>query len=415
MTDNPRISIVAGLGGSAPIQSDTLKVSYVPYRKLKPFPNTKFKSYHNEKIFEDLKASIAEIGIQQPIIVRKTENGEMVILAGHHRALAMEELGKGENIPAFVLENISDSQAMYIHLDTNGGRSIKNMLPSEMVFIVNEKLRLIKETGGGWKYLQEAVKEGESELLKAAEKGDKVLPRDIVAEETGLSVVSIFRYTRLKDLTDEMLNYVDKGNIPIKAGVELSFIDDVGQIRILETIEKAGVKVRISEAEAKALRNVYETTLTLPRRVVEEILNLSQQREQTSHLPEQREQEQEKEYPEGYRDENTQYSESVSPAPDEAPSGSEVKFKIPNITIKGDVLMNIMPEIANAKKKEVAHKIVEIIAFYKKEIPRLMTRYGITGNEPDTAVRDAFADAYGGRNPFPAAPIKDEDETEPEL
>lgn len=66
---------------------------------------------------KELKESIAEKGIIQPICVRETESGYQVI-AGQRRLMAVKQLGLN-TIPAFVLEVASESEMLELALIEN--------------------------------------------------------------------------------------------------------------------------------------------------------------------------------------------------------------------------------------------------------------------------------------------------------
>ena len=53
--------------------------------------NQPFKVYSNDEM-KELKESIERIGLQNPIIVRRLENNQYEILAGHNRVRAFKEL-----------------------------------------------------------------------------------------------------------------------------------------------------------------------------------------------------------------------------------------------------------------------------------------------------------------------------------
>jgi len=86
------------------------------------------------KTVDDLVESIRVNGVLIPIIVRKKETGQKStyeILAGHNRTHGSKLAGR-ETIPAIVLENISDEDALAIVIETNLiQRSFSDMRHSE--------------------------------------------------------------------------------------------------------------------------------------------------------------------------------------------------------------------------------------------------------------------------------------------
>ncbi|MGB2706295.1 MAG: ParB/RepB/Spo0J family partition protein [Candidatus Omnitrophota bacterium] len=87
-----------------------IKVSSITPNKMQP--RKKFKS---EKL-KELKDSIKEKGIIQPVVVRPTERGYELI-AGERRFRAVKELGY-ESIPAIV-KNVSDADSLELSLIEN--------------------------------------------------------------------------------------------------------------------------------------------------------------------------------------------------------------------------------------------------------------------------------------------------------
>lgn len=65
-----------------------MNLQYVETRRLKPNPNNLFKPLAEDE-YEELKNSIKEKGILDPLIVKK-ENGHFMVYAGHNRLRAAQ-------------------------------------------------------------------------------------------------------------------------------------------------------------------------------------------------------------------------------------------------------------------------------------------------------------------------------------
>lgn len=87
-----------------------IKVSSIQPNKMQPR-----KKFSNEKL-KELKDSIKEKGIIQPVVVRPTDNGYELI-AGERRFRAAKELGY-ENIPA-IIKDVSDADSLELSLIEN--------------------------------------------------------------------------------------------------------------------------------------------------------------------------------------------------------------------------------------------------------------------------------------------------------
>jgi len=107
-----------GLGALIPekITTDTSeKIGEIKVSSIKPNALQPRKKFNNEKL-EELKNSIREKGIIQPVVVRTAEDGYELI-AGERRFRAVKELGY-ESIPAIV-KNVSDADSLELSLIEN--------------------------------------------------------------------------------------------------------------------------------------------------------------------------------------------------------------------------------------------------------------------------------------------------------
>ncbi len=88
----------------------------IEVRRIRPNPFQP-REIFDESALEDLKNSIAEKGIIQPITVRETDDGYELI-AGERRLRAITAL-EIENVPAYVLEVDSDAEMIELSLIEN--------------------------------------------------------------------------------------------------------------------------------------------------------------------------------------------------------------------------------------------------------------------------------------------------------
>jgi len=86
---------------------------------------------YDEAKLEDLKASIKEKGVLQPILVRKHENGYEVV-AGERRLRAAKALGI-EQVPV-IIKNVTDREALVLALVENIQREELNAIEEAMGF-----------------------------------------------------------------------------------------------------------------------------------------------------------------------------------------------------------------------------------------------------------------------------------------
>jgi ParB family chromosome partitioning protein len=88
---------------------DVAKISANPFQPRKDF---------NQESLDELKQSIQQNGIIQPITVRRIDNENFQLISGERRLRACQELGK-EKIPAYIMEVQSDEQMLELALVEN--------------------------------------------------------------------------------------------------------------------------------------------------------------------------------------------------------------------------------------------------------------------------------------------------------
>ena len=81
-----------------------LKVEYMPINQITPYENN--AKIHTEEQIEQIKASITEFGMNDPIAIWGKDN---TIIEGHGRLMACKELGM-EEVPVIRLDSLTDEQ-----------------------------------------------------------------------------------------------------------------------------------------------------------------------------------------------------------------------------------------------------------------------------------------------------------------
>lgn len=182
--------------------------------KLHPFENHPYKIMDDEAM-EELKVSIADVGLLNRIIVRLLENteDEYEIISGHRRVHAAELLGMKE-VPA-VVYFIDRDEATLLMVDSNNQR--ESLLPSEKAFAYKMKMDALSHRG---KTCGQVGHKSREEISEA---------------DSGRTVQ---RYIRLTYLIPELLELMDEGKIALTVGVELSYLDDQSQYDVLDICEQ---------------------------------------------------------------------------------------------------------------------------------------------------------------------------------
>ncbi len=223
-------------------------------KELKPYAEHPFKVLLDSSM-DELCESIAQNGVLSPIIARPHPEGGYEILSGHRRVKACELL-RIEEVPV-VVKNLDDDTAAILLVDSNLQR--ENILPSEKAFAYKLKLEAMKRKAG--RPSKENSCQIGTDLLGV--RSDQLL-----SENSTDSARQIQRYIRLTNLIDPLLDLVDKNEMAMSAGVELSYLGTKHQAEINKVIESESTP---SIAQAVKLRKAAEEG-ELNERMIESIL-----------------------------------------------------------------------------------------------------------------------------------------------
>ena len=183
----------------------------IPVEKLRPFAGHPFKVRDDEEM-NTLIESIQTQGILSPLIVRAIENtDEYEVVSGHRRLHAAQKAGITE-VPALIYALDRDAAAIAV-VDSNLHR--ERILPSEKAFAYKLKMEALSHQGTS---RQLGEKWSVSQISESANESER----------------QIHRYIRLTYLIPEFLEKMDKGEIALSVGAELSFLDESIQREVLE-------------------------------------------------------------------------------------------------------------------------------------------------------------------------------------
>ena len=184
----------------------------IPVEKLRPFEGHPFKVKDDDEM-NALIESVQTQGILSPLIVRPIENTEEYeVISGHRRLHAAQKAGITE-VPALIYALDRDSAAIAV-VDSNLHR--EHILPSEKAFAYKLKYEALKHQG------------------TSCQVGTKSRTDEQIAENATDSARQIQRYIRLTYLIPEFLEKMDRNEIALSVGVELSFLDESSQREVLE-------------------------------------------------------------------------------------------------------------------------------------------------------------------------------------
>lgn len=176
---------------------------------LHPFEGHPYKVQDNAEM-DALVESIRANGILIPLVVRPIADAdEYEVISGHRRLYAAQKAGLTE-LPVLIRALDRDSAAIAV-VDSNLHR--EHILPSEKAFAYKLKMEALSHRG-----------------ITCGQVGHK--SRDDISDtDSGRQVQ---RYIRLTCLIPELLEKMDKGEIALSVGVELSYLDESSQREVLE-------------------------------------------------------------------------------------------------------------------------------------------------------------------------------------
>ena len=188
---------------------------------ISDFPNHPFKVRMDESMTEMVE-SVKQYGVLLPALVRPKADGGYEMVSGHRRKRASEIAGC--EMPCIVRE-LTDEEATIIMVDSNLQR--ETILPSEKGFAYKMKLDAIRR------------QQGSRTDLTSVPLGQKLgqTSREALADKSPDSNTQIQRYIRLTNLVPELLDMVDEGKVAMRPAVELSYLSEVEQRSLVETME----------------------------------------------------------------------------------------------------------------------------------------------------------------------------------
>ena len=189
------------------------------------------QNYDKEKL-EELKASIKEKGVLQPILVRKYEQGYEVV-AGERRLRAAKALGL-EQVPV-IIKNVTDREALVLALVEN---------------IQREELNAIEEAQG-FKRLMEEFQ----------------FTQEAVAEAIGKDRSTVTNLLRLLRLPNEIQKQVADNKLSMGHARALLSLEDANiQKKMAEVIINKGLSVRQVEDLVKKTHQNQKGALSVNKK-----------------------------------------------------------------------------------------------------------------------------------------------------
>ncbi len=223
-----------GKGLSALLAQSELEsnmVQEIPVEQVRPNPYQPRRTFDEESLRE-LAESIRQVGVLQPIIVRKEGAEEYILVAGERRLRAAQMAGL-ERIPAIV-RTPSEQQMLEMALIENLQREDINPIDAALAY-----RHLMEEFG---------------------------LTQEQVAQRVGKSVPAISNTLRLLQLPPYIQESIQSGLISEGHGRALLMVKDpVQQRQLWQQITTDGLSVRATELRARELRSPEQPVNPGPR------------------------------------------------------------------------------------------------------------------------------------------------------
>ena len=248
-----------GTGGSAGSTGENIRE--IPLKDLFPFKDHPFKVLDDGNM-QEMVESIKKYGVLVPAIARSRPGGGYELISGHRRRHALELAGK-DVMPVLVRE-MDDDEAVLGMVDSNLQR--ENILPSEKAWAYKMKLDAIRRKAG---------RPGKNNSGQVGQNLKGRVSVEIVAENAGESYKQVQRFIRLTELLPRLLQMVDDKKLPFNAAVELSYLTQKEQGRLLEVMAKQRAVPSLEQAkrlkkysqEGKLGVDVMDAVLTGERQV----------------------------------------------------------------------------------------------------------------------------------------------------
>lgn len=211
-------------------ENDKMKITFVSPELLDEIKDQPF-IFRKEKA-EQLVDSVKQVGILEPILVRRKKNGRYDIIAGRHRAAAAK-MAELKEVP-IIIKEVTVDEAKFILLSTNTDRN-NDYSYSELAYAYKEQIELLNKLGNN------------STTSK-------------VAENYNTNRKQIYRYIRLTYLSKQLLKMLDAGQIPFTVAVDLSYFSSANQDVLFKYLLKNNLKISVKQG--KKLKLCQDTELT---------------------------------------------------------------------------------------------------------------------------------------------------------
>lgn len=207
------------------------KIIEIEIERLRDFKEHPFQVKDDEEM-RQLKDSISEYGVLNPLIVRPKPEGVYEIISGHRRKYASQKLGYTK-LPV-IIRVMTDEEAIIAMIDSNLQR--EKISHSEKAYAYMMKNEALKRKVG----------------RKRSQSGHRLKGKktvELISEASGDSPKQVQRYIKITELIPELMQQLDDGNIGFNPAVEIAFLKKEEQKQLLEAMDYAQSSPSLSQAQ----------------------------------------------------------------------------------------------------------------------------------------------------------------------
>lgn len=209
------------------------------------FLNHPFTVNREVKDYKDLYESIKENGINEPVKARPRAGGGLELISGHRR----HDIAMQLNYPVpTVIVQVDDDTAQIEVVDGNLHR--QDIPTSELARAAKMKMDALSRKAGRRSKMEQ--------LTSPAKRTDQQ-----VAEDMGMSRNQVNRLVRIDSLVPDLKQQVDDKKLPFNTAVELSYLKQDEQEKVVDFMKKE--QIVPSMAQATALKDASRHAETLQK------------------------------------------------------------------------------------------------------------------------------------------------------
>jgi ParB family chromosome partitioning protein len=229
MTTNNKRGLGRGLdalfGDLTPKTKPMSEMAEIAIKDIEPNPLQPRRTF-DEEALQELAASISQLGVIQPITLRRRSDGKYTIISGERRWRASQIAGL-ETLPAYIRE-VDDENLHAMALVENIQRQDLNAIE-----IALGMQRLIEECG---------------------------LTQEAMADKVGKKRSTVSNYLRLLSLPSEVQLALKEGLVTAGHAKAIAGMDSSEQVKALKKCIKRGLSVRQMEQMARKLNERPEVS-----------------------------------------------------------------------------------------------------------------------------------------------------------